>query len=310
MGKALEPYRRIDKSGAITLSIMGIIVLFVMAYFLGLTESQSGTLKGLESNSREFAFDLPDTNIGRDLRLNLKAAIAVDNKKHQVIYSYNADQIRPVASISKILTAMIVLDNYNPDTVLTITKQDARNSSRSLFQPGDMVRAKDLLHASMLQSDNRAARALARLVAGSYEDFARNMNNMALTCGLKNTVMYEPTGLNEHNCSTAADIARLMLLAYTRYPEFARITSLKEYTFSLVNRKKQIHLVNTNRMVFSKYKVKAGKTGYIIESDYCLATILEDAEGNEVTVVVLGAPGSNTRFREARRLASYAFERI
>lgn len=310
MGKALELYHKIDKTGTIAFSIMGVIVLFIMAWFLGLTESQSGTLKSHETKPREFSFEIPDSNVGRDLRLNLKAAIAVDNKKHQVIYSYNADEIRPVASISKLLTAMIVLDSYNPDTVLTITKQDAHNSSRSLFRPGDKARAIDFLHASMLQSDNRAARALARLVAGSYDDFAEKMNDLALNCGLKNTVMYEPTGLNEHNCSTAADIARLILIAHTKYPELARITSLKEYSFDLLNRKKKIRLVNTNRMVFSKYKVKAGKTGYIVESDYCLATILEDSQGKEVTVVVLGAPGSNTRFREARRLASYAFEKI
>ncbi len=310
MGETLDNYEKTDKKGVIALSIMGISTLFIMAYFLGLTESQSGTLYTMEEQQQAFSFDLPDSNLSRDLHLNLKAAIAIDNRKHDVIYCYNADQIRPVASISKLLTAMIVLDNYNPDTVLTITKQDARNSSRSLFRTGDRVRAKDLLHAAMLQSDNRAARALARHVAGSYEDFARNMNNVAKACGLENTVMFEPTGLDERNCSTAADVAKLLNIAYHKYPELAHITSLKKYTFSLINRKKRIQLVNTNRMVFSKYKVKAGKTGYIIESDYCLATILQNSKGEEVTVVVLGAPGNNTRFREARRLANYAFSRI
>jgi D-alanyl-D-alanine endopeptidase (penicillin-binding protein 7) len=310
MDKVLELYRKIDKNGSITFSVLGIMVLFVMAYFLGLTESQSRTLTSLEERQDQFAFELPDTNLSRDLYLNLKAAIAVDNKKREVVYSFNADEVRPVASISKILTAMIVLDNYNPDTVLTITKEDARNSARSLFRTGDKVRAKDLLRAAMLQSDNRSARALARHVAGSYEVFARNMNNLAKICGLEHTVMFEPTGLDERNCSTAADVARLLNIAYRNYPELAKIMSLKNYRFSIVNRKKTIRLVNTNRMVYSKYKVKAGKTGYIIESDYCLATILQNSKGEEVTVVILGAPGPNTRFREARKLANYAFKKI
>lgn len=310
MGKALEIYRKVDKNGSIAMSAGGIIVLFILAYFLGLTESKSGTLNSFEEQREEFSFDLPDTNISRDLYLNLKAAIVVDNKSRDVIYCHNAGEIRPVASISKIITAMIVLDNYSPDSVLTITKQDARNSSRSLFRTGDKVRARDLLHAAMLQSDNRAARALARHVAGNYEDFARNMNNVAKACGLEHTVMFEPTGLDERNCSTAADVARLLNIAYKKCPGLAHITSLKNYKFNIVNRKKQIRLVNTNRMVYSKYKVKAGKTGYIIESDYCLATILQNSAGEEVTVVVLGAPGPNTRFREARKLANYAFKKI
>ena len=151
MGETLDNYEKTDKRGVIALSVMGIISLLILAYFLGLTESQSGTLYSFDEQEQAFAFDLPDTNISRELHLNLKAAIAIDNKKHDVIYCYNADAIRPVASISKLLTAMIVLDNYNPDTVLTITRQDARNSSRSLFRTGDRVRAKDLLHAAMLQ---------------------------------------------------------------------------------------------------------------------------------------------------------------
>ena len=120
--------------------------------------------------------------------------------------------------------------------------------------------------------------------------------------------MFEPTGLDERNISTAADCAILINAVVNLYPEIAEITSLKTFTIKPVNRKRKIRLINTNKMVFSKYKVLAGKTGYIIESDYCLATILKNSKGKQVTVVVLGAPGPQTRFREARRLANYAFK--
>ncbi|MCX6827559.1 MAG: hypothetical protein NTV06_09915 [candidate division Zixibacteria bacterium] len=135
------------------------------------------------------------------------------------------------------------------------------------------------------------------------------MNRKAKEIGLDSTQMYEPTGLNERNCSTAADCARLINYAIL-YPEIQRITSLKEYAFRPINRNKTRRIVNTNKMVFSKYKILAGKTGFISESAYCLTTVMEDGKGRRITVVVLGAPGPQTRFREARRLATWAFSKI
>jgi len=299
------------RNRVLVLSILGVLALFLVFQNLVFTESESKTIPAGKKPAKRnlFNFDMPDSNISRAIYLNLKSAIAIDNKTKEVIYCYNADEIRPVASISKLLTAMVVLDNYKPDTVITISKKDARRSARSLFRTGDRVRAKDLLHAALLQSDNRAARALARSVAGSIENFAKMMNIKAKQIGLENTHMVEPTGLSEKNRSTAADCARLVNTARLMYPEIGRITSLKKYVLKPVNRKRSKRLVNTNKMVFSKYTVKAGKTGYIIKSDYCLTTVLQNGTGKEVTVVVLGAPGPQTRFREARRLANYAFKK-
>lgn len=299
------------RNRVLLLSILSVLALFLVFQNIILTESESKTLpaKAKPEKRKLFDFAMPDSNISRAIYLNLKSAIAIDNKTHKVIYCYNADEIRPIASISKLLTAMVVLDNYRPDTVITISKVDAKRSSRSLFRVGDRVRAKDLLHAALLQSDNRAARALARSVAGSIDKFAKMMNKKAKQIGLENTHMVEPTGLSEKNRSTAADCARLVNTARQLYAEIGRITSLKKYVFKPVNRKRSKRLVNTNKMVFSKYKVKAGKTGYIIKSDYCLTTVLQNGIGKEITVVVLGAPGPQTRFREARRLANYAFKK-
>ncbi|MEW5925558.1 MAG: serine hydrolase [Candidatus Zixiibacteriota bacterium] len=302
---------RKKKNRVIVLSIIGVAALFLIFQNVVLTESESKTLgsdDGL-SKKRLFSFNLPDSNISRAIHLNVKSAIAINNKTKEVLYCYNADDVRPVASISKLLTAMVVLDHYKPDTVITITKEDASRSARSIFRVGDKVTAKDLLHSALLQSDNRAARALARTVAGDLDKFAKMMNKKAKEIGLEHTRMCEPTGLDENNCATAADCARLVNTARMLYPEIGRITSLKKYTFKPINRKSTKKLVNTNKMVFSKYKVKAGKTGFILESDYCLTTVLEDGLGREITVVILGAPGPNTRFREARKLANYAFKK-
>ncbi|HHI02090.1 MAG TPA: D-alanyl-D-alanine carboxypeptidase [candidate division Zixibacteria bacterium] len=292
-------------------SVFGLAVLLILFHKFEYAEIETMPLPLFKTSEiSRLDFDLPDSNICRDIYLNLRAAIVIDNGSEQLLYSYNADKMRSIASISKLLTAMVVLDEYMPDSVITITREDARRSRRSIFRTGDKVKMRDLLHSALLQSDNRAARALARTVSGSIERFAERMNELAEELGLDHTIMYEPSGMDDRNQSTAADCARLVYYAM-QYPEIARITSLKKYEFKLINRNgRKKRLINTNKMVFSKYKVLAGKTGYIIESDYCLATIIENGAGDQITLVVLGSPGPQTRFREARRLANYSFRKI
>ncbi len=294
-------------------SFLAIAAFVIITHNVIYNQSQSVPLALINLEKEPiFSFDLPDSNLCGGMRLNLKAAIAIDNHTQNVLYCYNADKIRSVASISKLLSAMVILDNYRPDSIMTITADDARASSRSIFRVGDRVTVRDLLRGALLISDNRAARAAARSVQEKTEDFAHLMNEKALALGLKNTVMFEPTGLDERNSSSAADVARLINLA-AQYPALAQVTSLKTCQITITNKYNRVRkrdLANTNKLVFSKYRVLAGKTGYIMESDYCLATILEDNDGDQTTVVVLGAPGPQTRFREARRLASYAFNKI
>ncbi len=291
------------------LTVAGLFILFLMLMNFKFSESISKTID-IPEKTDSIDFALPDSNISQAIYLNLKSAIAVDNNSGKVIYCYNAANIRPVASLSKLLSVMIIYDKYDPDTIIEISKADSYRSSRSVFRTGDRVKAKDLLHAALLRSDNRATRALARTVSGSIENFVKEMNQRAEKLGLEDTKMYDPTGLDQRNCSTAADCARLINTVIKNYPEIAHISSLKKYNLKPVNRKRTKRLINTNKMVFSKYNVIAGKTGYIIESDYCLVTVLENDRGEQVTIVVLGAPGPKTRFREARRLANYAFGQI
>lgn len=300
--------RNIHKSIYILLSLAGLVILAVIAQNVIIAESASKSLTA-EIKKDCFSFTLPDSNIAGGIRLRLKSAIAIDNATKKVLYCYNADKIWPIASISKLLTAMVVLDHYRPDTIIAISKEDSRQSSRSLFRTGEKVKARDLLHAALMQSDNRAARALARSVAGTLDKFVVMMNKKAKDLEMLNTIMYEPTGLDERNSSTAAECAKLVNAAMIQYPEIARITSLRSYTFKPMNRRNSRRLVNTNKLVYSKYRVCVGKTGFINESAYCLTTVLENGSGRKVTVVVLGAPGPQTRFREARRLATFAFSK-
>jgi D-alanyl-D-alanine endopeptidase (penicillin-binding protein 7) len=290
-------------------SIIGILTLLALGSNVVLTEMGSTPLPLGVKAKDFFNFSLPDSNISAHMRLNLRSGIVIDNETQKVLYCYNANKMMPIASISKLLTSMIVLDNYRPDSVITITKEDCLNSSRSTLRENDRINVRDLLHISLIRSDNRAARAISRSVTLSTVEFAEKMNEKAKEIGLLNTIMYEPTGLDERNISTASDVAKLVNYA-SLYPEIARITSLKEYTFKALNKKRPRRIINTNKLLFSKYHVLAGKTGYISESAYCLTTIVEDENGNKVTVVVLGASGPQARFREARRLAAWAFKKL
>ncbi len=289
----------------IFLTIMGMVIIFIIFHNFVSTESVF-SFNGDIGIRRQFDFELPDSDICSGIHLNLKSAIAIDNETHKVLYCYNADDTVSIASISKLITAMVVLDNYQPDSIATINDEDSRESSRSIFRSGDKAKVRDLLHAALMRSDNRATRALARYMAGSIDSFALKMNEKIKEIGLKNTVVFEPTGLDERNRSTAADCAKLINAAML-YPEIPQITSLQQYSFDFLNRRKTKNLINTNKLVYSKYKILAGKTGYITESAYCLTTVIKDDKGKTVTVVILGAPGPQTRFREARRLGRLGF---
>lgn len=244
--------------------------------------------------------------------LNLKAAIAVNYDNGEVLFDKNANTPRAIASITKLVTAMVLMDSEIDldDSTMTITKEDAYRSSRSRLRVGYELTLRDLLYCAMLNSDNRAARAIARAVSGSREAFAEAMNRKVAELGLTETRFVEPTGLSSQNVSTANEIARL--LHYVRdYPELAKITSQKRQRVKVVNRKRTyLQMANTNLMIYSPYKVLTGKTGYIRAADYCLTTLLQDDRGNRVTLVVLGVPGDRLRFRECRKLANWAFKEL
>jgi len=264
----------------------------------------------LASVVQKYYFDF-DSIPKRKPYLNVKAAMLVNYENGQVLYSKNIDQVRSIASITKLVTAMVVLDKeLDLSRTETITNQDSRRSSKSRLRTGYELSLMALLHAALMHSDNRAARALARAASGSVEAFTSDMNAKVKELGLKNSIFYEPTGLDERNVSTAREVAKIVQHAY-EYELIRTITAKRRYSVKITNRK-DFHrrLGNTNRFLISPYKVLTGKTGYIIEADYCLTTMLENKEGERLTLVILGTPGDRLRFREARRLADWGFKKI
>jgi len=141
------------------------------------------------------------------------------------------------------------------------------------------------------------------------DEFVRLMNEKAHSLGMYDTRFVEVTGLSEQNKSTALDCARLINTALDQKLISAACTT-NRYSFRSLNHKRRRNITNTNRLLRSKWKVIGGKTGYISESGYCLATRLTDNDGHDITVVILGAPGKNTRFSVARKLAAWTFKNL
>ncbi len=281
--------------------------VFFSANTIYLLEADPAYLKTAVNKTYHFDFD----HVRKGPHLNLKSALLLNYENGEVLYAKNADETRPIASLSKLITAMVVIDKgLDFDTVVTITREDARRSSRSRLRVGYQLTVRDLMHALLLNSDNRAARALARATSGSIDNFAVEMNRTVKKLGLENTIFYEPSGLDSRNVSTAHEIAKILHYAYD-YAVIKKITSMKTYMVKVVNRKNtKLQMANTNLLVHSPYTVLSGKTGYIRAADYCLTTLVKNKRGERLTLVVLGVPGDRLRFKEARRLIDWGYKQI
>jgi D-alanyl-D-alanine endopeptidase (penicillin-binding protein 7) len=237
-------------------------------------------------------------------RLHVKAAYVVD-ANNRVLFQKNPERVLPIASLTKLMTAMVFLQtDPDWDRVVEVTVDDVRNSSRTRIRPREEITVRDLFHASLMSSDNCATKTLVRTSGIPQPEFIRRMNTMADSLGLAGTSFVEPTGLSEQNVSTAQDMARILRLASGR-PEIAAITQKVDYEFT--SNRKRHHLVNTNRLLRSQWEVTGGKTGFIREAGYCLVTNVKSPTGLDITAVVLGAPSNTLRFAEARRILDWTF---
>lgn len=251
-----------------------------------------------------------DRKLSRKPSTNCRAAIVIDNSTNEILYQKNAESVSPVASVTKLLTAMVLIDlDLDWTQVVKISREDALNSARSKLKMGETFYANDLFYIMLINSDNRAARALARSTGLPIAEFVGLMNEKAKSLGMYDTEMFEVTGLDERNVSTAMDCARLIDAAL-KVKLIATASTTHRYSYRSLNHKRLRNIVNTNRLLSSRWDVMGGKTGYIQESGYCLVTRLCNSDNHDITVVVLGAPGPNTRFRVARTLASWAFNNL
>jgi D-alanyl-D-alanine endopeptidase (penicillin-binding protein 7) len=226
-------------------------------------------------------------------------AILLDPATGEVLYEKNSSRSVPIASLTKLMTAMVFLEQ-KPDLSreVEVTQAELAGAGHTQLRRGEHVPLGELLHMSLMSSDNCATRVIAIESGLSPADFVARMNSKAVELGLTGTRFVEFTGLDEHNVATASDVAR-MLHAAANEPLIAEITTTRSYQFRTERRRHAIN--NTDRLLYGRYEILGGKTGFIIEAGYCFATWVR-TEGRELIAVVLGAPTNATRFADAVRL--------
>jgi D-alanyl-D-alanine endopeptidase (penicillin-binding protein 7) len=231
-----------------------------------------------------------------------EAAIIYNPANGQVLWESNAQDLRSIASITKVMTAIVVLEG-KPDLSQSVVIQsgDVRAASTTYLRSGYKVTKDDLLHLLLIASDNAAARALARVSPHGSQGFVARMNEKATELGLINTTYADPSGLLAANVSSAYDMAKLITFA-SRDERIAGIMQKEHHTVTAGRRTINIH--STNQLVREgDVDVQAGKTGFISKAGYCLATLLRLPEGGpQVAVVILGAKSNAGRFWETRHL--------
>jgi serine-type D-Ala-D-Ala endopeptidase (penicillin-binding protein 7) len=232
------------------------------------------------------------------------AAIIMDPSTGAVLWQENAQEKRSIASITKVMTALVFLEDQ-PDLsqVVTVERGDTYAASTTYLRANERITLDNLLHLTLIASDNAAARALARLSHGGTASFVERMNTKAVELGLESTSFTDPSGLKPENISSAYDLSRLITYAAAD-ERIAPIMRTATYTVSTSRRSISIH--NTNRLVMDgDVTVMGGKTGFISKAGHCLVTLLRLPQGNQVAVVVLGANSNPGRFWETRHLFNW-----
>jgi D-alanyl-D-alanine endopeptidase (penicillin-binding protein 7) len=236
------------------------------------------------------------------------AAIIFDPATGQILYEENSQDKRSIASITKVMTALVYMED-NPDLTseVTVERSDVYAASTTYLKAKDQITAGELLHLLLIASDNGAARALARTSHGGTASFVERMNEKAIELGLQNTSFADPSGLNPDNVSSAFDLSHLITFAAND----ERIASvMRTPTYTVTTNRRTIPIHSTNHLLLSgDVDVMGGKTGFISKAGYCLATLIRLPQGNPVAVVVLGARSNNGRFWETRHLFNWLSEK-
>lgn len=239
-------------------------------------------------------------------KINARAAIIYDRTTKQIIWGKNENEKRAMASTTKIMTALVVLENSNLSDVVTISKKAAgTGGSRLKISTGDKITINDLLYGLMLRSGNDAAVALAEYVGGSIEGFADLMNKKAKELGLNNTNFVTPHGLdNEEHYTTAYELAVITDYALNN-ETFAKIVNTKSTAISINGNSRNIY--NTNELLGYMSGVDGVKTGFTNGAGRCLITSCT-RDNNQIITVVLGCDTKKQRTSDSSKLIEYAFK--
>ena len=252
------------------------------------------------SSSSSFVDRLPISTASRGV-------IVLDVETGQPLYEKNADVARPIASITKIMTAMVVLDaGLDMREEIMLEPEDFVGPKRasSRLKSGDRMNRAELLLMTLMKSENPAAKSLARNFPGGYDAFMREMNAKARSLGMNSAFFGDPTGLDKRNVASPMDLTK-MVQAAGQYEVIRRFSTTKNYDFFVANYSagnRRYPANNTSKLVRSgTYPIGISKTGFINEAGRCV--VMETQVNNRpAIIVILGADSSNTRWNDAENI--------
>jgi serine-type D-Ala-D-Ala endopeptidase (penicillin-binding protein 7) len=241
----------------------------------------------------------------RKIALRSSSALVQDAETGEIVYGKNAEAVVPIASITKLMTAMVILDRgLDLDEKITLSREDAvqMKGSRSRLRTGLSLTRGELLLLALMSSENRAAAALGQSFPGGLEAFVDAMNEKAATLDMQESRFVEPTGLSPANVSTASDLAKMVRAAHD-YPLIREYSTKSRATVRASGRALQYG--NTNGLVRSSYwEIGLSKTGYISEAGRCLVMQVRLAD-KDLIVVLLDSWGKQSRIGDANRLRKW-----
>jgi serine-type D-Ala-D-Ala endopeptidase (penicillin-binding protein 7) len=244
------------------------------------------------------------------LALKSSVALVLDQDTDEVLLAKNDHAVLPIASITKLMTALVVSESRLPmDEVLTISADDidTEKGTRSRLAVGVQLTRAEMMHLALMSSENRAANALGRHYPGGLKAFVSAMNAKAQLLGMKDTHYVEPTGLSPANQSSAKDLARLVKMAY-QVPQIRELSTSTEATVRVGRRDAQFG--TTNRLVRNpSWEIGLQKTGYISEAGQCLVMQAQLA-GRRLVLVFLDSAGKYSRLGDAERVRSWLSETL
>ena len=284
---------------------ISIIIIFI--YLLSFSYVYADDIDYVEDNiSNDLLISSETANISENsLNLNSKSCIILDRKSKDVLYGKNEKNKVKMASTTKIMTAIVVIENADLNKTVEISKKSASTGgSRLGLKTSDKITINHLLYGLMLCSGNDAAVALAESVAGSISSFANLMNNKAIELGLENTHFETPHGLDSDNHYTTAYELALLTDYALKNSTFFKIVGTKNYTININGSPK--NLTNTNELLGNLNGVYGVKTGFTNGANRCLVTSCKRGD-MDIICVVLGADTKKFRTQDSIKLIEYVF---
>jgi len=247
-------------------------------------------------------------NTADSLDLKSSVALVLDQDTNEVLFSKNSQAVLPIASITKLMTAVVVTEAKLPlNELLTVSQDDVdtEKGSRSRLKVGTQLNREEMLHLALMSSENRAAHALGRNYPGGIDAFVAAMNRKARELGMNDTQYVEPTGLSSRNQSSARDLATLVKAAH-EHQIIREFSTSPEYAVEVGNRSTQFR--TTNALVRSpSWDIGLQKTGYITEAGRCLVMQAKMA-GRQLIMVFLDSTGKYSRIGDAERVRRWVSE--